>query len=224
VKALNSMTQTRKATLIGVAVLLAMLVVGWMFVLTPRSDAVAAANEKVKVAAAANDQLRSTIAARRAQEARLPELRKISKALDGRFPPSAQQPELYKMVTAAAGRAGIAPGEVTNLTVNPPVSGTSGQPASAQLPGVAAVPAQIASQQVTMDVKGSEAQIRKMVANLEDLPRAFEVTTVSLSNPATGAKGDAVQTTTATITGQMVVMPALKDPTLAAKAKAAPAK
>jgi hypothetical protein len=239
VKSLNSMTQTTKATLIGVAVLLAMLIAGWLFVLSPRSDAVAAVDSDVKVASATNDSLRNQIATRRAQEAKLPELRKISKALDGRFPPSAEQPELYKMVTAAAGRAGIAPGDVTNLTVNPPVSGTAGQSASAQLPGVAAVPAQIASQQVTMDVKGTEAQIRKMVANLEDLPRAFEVTTVNLSNPSSGtAAGTATGTagtaaaavvdtgSTATITGQMFVMPALADPTLAAsqaKAKAAAA-
>lgn len=219
--ALRSLTPLRKTGLIGTGVLAGLLVASWMFVLSPRSEAVAAANEKVEVAAAANDALRNTIETRRAQQAKLPELRKVEKALAGRFPPSAEQAKMFKMVTAAGGQAGLAPSAISNLTVNPPVSGTAGVATSARLPGVSGPVGEIASQQVSLDVAGSEAQIRKLVANLEQLPRAFQVTTVSFSNAL--ATEEVPATTTASITGEMFVMPELADPTANAPAKA-PAK
>lgn len=209
--ALKSLTPLRKAGLIGVAVLVGLLVASWMFVLSPRNAAVAAVNEKVDAASAANDALRNTIETRRAQQAKLPELRKVEKALAGRFPPTAEQAKMFKMVTAAAGQAGLAPSAVSNLTVSPPTS-AAGAGASAQLPGVAAPIGEIASQQVSMDVDGTEEQIRRLVANLEQLPRAFQVTTVSISN--TAATGEAPASTTATVTGDMFVMPKLADPTV----------
>ena len=215
---LRSMSALRKSAFIGIGLLLALLVASWMFVLSPRSDAVAAANDQVSVASAANDALRGTIATRRVQQAKLPELRKVEKALSGRFPPTAEQPQLFKMVTAAAGQAGLAPSAVSNLTISPPASGTAGGAATAQLPGIAAPLAQIAAQTITMDVKGTEEQIRKLVGNLEQLPRAFEVTTVSLSNAAATETTTAVQT--AAITGQMFVMPTLADPTATTTVKA----
>ena len=68
-----------------------------------------------------------------------------------------------------------------------------------------------------MDVKGTEAEIRKLVGNLEQLPRAFQVTTVSLNNAVDEQQ---VEQTTASITGEMFVMPTLLDPTAKAPAKA----
>lgn len=218
--ALRSMTSLRKAGLIGAAVLVGLLVASWMFVLSPRNAAVAAANEKVDAASAANDALRGTIETRRAMQAQLPELRKVEKALAGRFPPTAEQAKMFKMVTAAAGQAGLAPSAISNLTVSPPAS-ASGAGASAQLPGVAAPVGEIASQPVSMDVAGTEDQIRRLVANLEQLPRAFQVTTVSVNNTAATAETPA--STTATVTGEMFVMPKLADPTVKTTVSTKPA-
>ena len=217
---LKSMTALRKATLIGTAVLLGLLVASWMFVLSPRSDAIAATNAEVDVASASNDTLRDQISTRRAQEAQLPELRKVDKALSGRFPPTAEQAKMFQMITAAAGQAGLAPSAVTNLTVNPPVNGTGGQASSAQLPGIAAPVAEIASQQVTMDVKGTAEQIRKMMRNLEELPRAFQVLTLNVTNggPADPADQNEVEMQSAAITGAMYLLPTLADPLATTKA------
>ena len=52
-KSLRSMSPIRKTALIGVALLLGMLVAGWQFVLSPRTEAVAAVNEEVTSASAA---------------------------------------------------------------------------------------------------------------------------------------------------------------------------
>lgn len=216
----GALTPVRKTTAIGVVVLLVALLAAWMLVLSPRSDAIAKVDTETDTAAASNQALRAQITQRRSLEAQLPELRKVSTALDRRFPPTAEQAKLFKMISAAAAAAGIAPQYVTNLTMNPPTATDTGSGASAQLPGVGAPIGAIASQTVTMNVGGSPAQVRKMLANLEMLPRAFAVTLVSLSTqgPAAAAGTTApvvsgASTQIATITGDMFVMPKVVDPT-----------
>ncbi len=217
----GALTPVRKTTAIGVVVLLVALLAAWMLVLSPRSDAIAKVNTEIDTAAAANQALRAQIAQRRALEAELPELRKVSTALDRRFPPTAEQAKLFKMITAAAAAAGIAPQYLTNLTMNPPTTTATGSGASAQLPGVGTAVGDIASQTVTMNVGGTPAQIREMLANLEMLPRAFAVTSVSLTTqsptaPAAGSTAPVVSGAPeqlVTITGDMFVMPKVVDPT-----------
>jgi len=176
-----SLTPVRKTTLIGTAILLVALVAAWMFVLSPRSDAVAKVNEEVT---------------------------------------SAEQAKLFRMITAAAAEAGIAPQYLTTMTMGPPTAGGGGT--SAQLPGVAAPINQIASQLLTVNVSGTPGQIREFVGNLEKLPRAFAVNAISLAQSAsTQAPSEnasvAPDAQTVTITGQMFNMPKVVDPTAAAK-------
>lgn len=201
----TDLSQTRKAQATGIAVLLAMLLTGWLVVLSPRSNAISAVNADTTAAAAANDSLRSQIQARRAQQAKLPELRTLAAALAVRFPPNAQQPRLFRMVTAAAGQAGLAPGAVTNLITGAPV------------PDAKAGPAQLASQQITMNVTGTAGQLRRLIRNLEQLPRAFRITSITLASTATGPAGTTGGKRTITITGQMFVMATLTDPTAPAR-------
>jgi Tfp pilus assembly protein PilO len=201
VKLLTGLSEIRKAKAIGIAALLSMLLTGWLFVLSPRNDAVSAVNDLTTAAAAANDSLRTQIETRRAQQAELPELRTLAAALAIRFPPNAQQPRLFRMVTAAAGRAGLAPGAITNVTTGAPV------------PDATAGPAQIAVQQITLNVTGTAVQLRRLIGNLEQLPRAFQITAVSLASTATHPAGAPSSKHAITITGQMFVMSALTDPT-----------
>ncbi|MGQ0631823.1 MAG: hypothetical protein ACT4P1_12335 [Sporichthyaceae bacterium] len=205
-------------------------VAAYLLVLSPRSDAVAAVQVQTAAAESANAALRSQIVTRTAQKEQLPRMRTISAALDDRFPPTAEQAKFFKMMTAAAAQAGIAPQSLTNLSVEPPAALASAGGSSAQLPGVAGAPTDIASQRISLNVSAPAAQIRDMVANLEKLPRAYAVTSMSLVNaapaaaaaPAPGALaaptpvGPALQTVT--IVGEMYVMPKLVDPTKAAKA------
>jgi Tfp pilus assembly protein PilO len=218
----QGLTPVRKTTVIGSALLVLALVVAWMFVLSPRSDAITKVNDEKVIAESANSALRNKIQTLRMREQQLPELRQVSKALDRRFPPSAQQAKLFKMITSAAAAAGIAPQYVTGLTIDPPSALASA--ATAQLPGVAAPVGQIAGQKVTINVSGSPSEVRSFVANLEKLPRAFAVDTIQLAatapaaatsttpGAAAGNVSVAPDAQTVTITGNMFVMPKVIDP------------
>ncbi len=215
-----SLTPVRKTTLIGTAILLVALVAAWMIVLSPRSDAVAKANEEVTAAEQANQALRGQIESLRVRQQQLPALREVSKSLDRRFPPTAEQAKLFRMITAAAAEAGIAPQYLTSMTMGAPTAVGGGT--SAQLPGVAAPISQIASQLLTVNVSGTPGQIREFVGNLEKLPRAFAVNAISLAQSAsTQAPSEnasvAPDAQTVTITGEMFNMPKVVDPTAAAK-------
>lgn len=214
----QALTPARKTTLIGSLILLIALVAAWMFVLSPRSDAVSKVNEEVTAAEGANQSLRSQIQSLRAREQQLPELREVAKALDRRFPTTAEQAKLFRMITAAAAEAGIAPQHLASMTMEPPTSVAAAS--SAQLPGVAAPAVEIAGQKLTINVSGTPTQIRSFVRNLEKLPRAFAVNLISLTQqPAAAAPTESVSTApdaqTVTITGDMFVMPKVVDPTRA---------
>ncbi|MGQ0626181.1 MAG: hypothetical protein ACT4PP_16235 [Sporichthyaceae bacterium] len=227
----GGLTPARKTRLLASAGLALAAVAAYTFVLSPRSDAVEAVKVETTASQGANAALRSQIATRTAQKRQLPRMRTISAALDDRFPPTAEQAKFFKMITAAAGQAGIAPQSLTNLSVDPPAALAGAGGSSAQLPGVAGAPTDIASQRISLNVSAPAAQIRALVANLEKLPRAFAVTSMSLVNaapappalvPVPGAvavpappAGPPRQTVT--IVGEMYVMPKLVDPTKAAR-------
>jgi hypothetical protein len=183
-----------------------------MFVLTPRSDAISRVNDEKLTAQDANQALRSKIQTLRARQEQLPELKAVAKALDRRFPPSAEQAKLYKMVTAAAAAAGIAPQYLTGVTVDPPAPVGTGT--SAQLPGVAAPISQIAGQKVTINVSGSPSEIREFAVDTLSFTAAAPV---GAGTPTAGAPAANVSVApdaqTVTITGNMFVMPKFVDPT-----------
>lgn len=209
----TTLTPTRKTTVVGVLALALALVVAWFAVLEPRAADVTAVKQQRAATESANDSLRSQIAVRQAQEAQLPTLRKLSDALSGRFPATAEQAKLFAMITAAAASSDIAPQYVTNLTVAAPADAAAAT--TAALPGVATPIGRVAAQTVSMDVRATPAKIREFVANLEKLPRAFQVTSINLSTQTT-AKGRATApggNQTAAISGQMFLMPTFVDPT-----------
>lgn len=214
----QTLSPARRTTLIGSAILLIALIAAWMFVLSPRGDAIAAVNDQVTAAEASNQGLRNQITSLRARQQQLPEMRAISKALDRRFPTTAEQAKLFRMITAAAAEAGIAPQRLTGMQMDAPAAVGA---TSAQLPGVAAPITQIAAQKLTLNVSGTPSQIRHFVSNLETLPRAFAVSTVSVQQPAAQEPTESMSTApdaqTVTLTGDMFVMPKLMDPTARAK-------
>ncbi|MGQ0465219.1 MAG: hypothetical protein ACT4QG_07840 [Sporichthyaceae bacterium] len=215
-RAATELTPTKKTAVVGALLLALGLTASWFVVLKPRAADVAAVQEQTAAALSANDSLRAQIAARRVQAAQLPTLAKLSDALSARFPATAEQAKLFSMIGAAAAGAGIAPQFVTNLTVAAPVD-ASGATTSAGLPGVATPIGRLASQQLTMDVRAKPDQIRKFVANLEKLPRAFQVTSLNLNLQTAAAAGTAGTVAAATaaagaatsaqITGTMFLMP-----------------
>ena len=193
------------AKILGGVALLAITAGGWLLVMSPKSSELADVRTQIEATREQNETLRQQLVKLEAQRKQLPATRATARALAVLFPPTADQPTLFKAVTAAAAQAGILADDVTELSAEAPVAGTSGGSDKAQLPGES-TDSDLAGQTVTITVQGDYDEIQRLAENLEDLPRAYLVSSLTL------AVGTQAGTYTATITGQMFVMPAAPDP------------
>ncbi|MCW2773503.1 MAG: hypothetical protein JWN91_1829 [Nocardioides sp.] len=206
---LSTPTATKIA---GSLALLVVVGLGWTFVVGPETSALSEARDDVTAIRDQNSVLAGELAELERQRNSLAETRQTARKLAVKFPPTADQPGLFEEVTTAAIDAGIGAQGVTNLTPTPPVIGpaTATPDAAAQpdaaAPADAAPGAALARQTVTVAVTGTYAQTESLLENLENMPRAYLITTVSL----TGDGVDGAYTTT--ITGDMFVMPPVQDP------------
>ncbi|MEU4608250.1 hypothetical protein AB0F43_35145 [Kribbella sp. NPDC023972] len=199
---MRSATATK--TLGGVA-LLAITAAGWLLVLSPQTSELADVRTRIETTRGQNETLRQQLAKLEVQRKQLPATRATARALASLFPPTADQPTLFRAITAAATQAGIPADDVTELSAEAPVAGTSGGSDKAQLPGES-TDTDLAGQTVTVTVQGDFDEIQRLAENLEVLPRAYLVSSLTLGTGAVAG------TYTATITGQMFVMPAAPDP------------
>jgi len=198
----------RKTKIIGTLALLIIAAAGWLLVLSPQTSELADVRAQIDATREKNGTLRQQLVKLEAQRAKLPATRATAHALATLFPPTADQPTLFKAVTAAATQAGIRATDVTELSAAAPVPGTSGSSGTAQLPG-ASEDSDLASQTVTITVLGSYDQIQRLTENLEAMSRAYLVASLTFG------VGRTPGTYTATVTGQMFVMPAATDPSTA---------
>ena len=188
---------------VGALALLLIAAAGWMLVIGPKNDALAQVREQTQPARDQTDLLTLQLATLRKQAKELDTTRETARALARKFPPTADQPGLFQQVTGAATAAGIPPRNVTALTPTPPTVGGA-DPAAGVQPESG--PAQLARQTVTVSVTGGYTETEELLENLEEMPRAYLVSSVTLS----GAAEDGGFTTT--ITGDMFVMPPAEDP------------
>jgi Tfp pilus assembly protein PilO len=173
---------------------------GWIFVLSPQTSALGEVQAQIQETKDQNDLLQLQLVVLQRQEKALPETRATADALAARFPPTADQPGLFRAVTAAAVDAGIPARDVTTLTPTPPVLGSATQTEGVQLPSESASP-DLARQTVTLTVEGSYRGSQRLLANLEQMPRAYLVTSVTVTT------GTDPGTFVTTVTGDMFVMP-----------------
>lgn len=196
--------QTPAATkALGAIALLLIVVAGWMFVVGPKSEALAQVREQIQTSRDQNTLLQQQLVALREQAAGLDETRAVAEALADKFPATADQPGLFQQVTAAATAAGIPARDVTALTPTPPTVGAA-DPAAGVTPQAGT--AELARQTVTVAVNGDYAQTQDLVENLESMDRAYLVGSIAVT-AATEGGGFAT-----TVTGDMFVMPPAKDP------------
>jgi Tfp pilus assembly protein PilO len=202
---LGTPTATKVTGAIGLVVVAAL---GWTLAAGPETGRLADAREQVTQIQDQNSLLATQLAGLVKQQAQLGDTRNTARILARKFPPTADQPGLFQMVTAAAVEAGIGADGVTTLTPTPPVVGSADPAAAATDP--AATPTaggvQVARQTVTVSVAGSYDQTQQLLVNLENMDRAYLVTSVSLAGDAESG------VFTTTITGEMFVMPPVKDP------------
>lgn len=197
--------RTPRATLVAGALLLVVLAVaGWFLAVGPKTEALAEVQTSIEDTRAQNDLLEQQLAELREQAAAITETEAVADELARVFPGTADQPGLFRMVTDAAARAGIGSRDVTALSPTPPTIGGA-DPATGASP-VPAAGATLARQTVTLSVEGTYAETTELLANLEQMPRAYLVTSVSLG------VGSGPGSFLTTVTGDMFVVPTIDPP------------
>ena len=191
---------------VGGISLLGVAAASWLLAVGPQTAKLADTRAQVESARQQNETLTLQLSQLQRQRTQLAATRRDAHDLAAKFPPTADQPGLFKEVTKAAVAAGIGPKGVTTLAPTPPVLGGTQA-------GVPAVPPAggsglLASQTVSVSVTGTYDQTQQLLKKLEHMPRAYLIGSVSLSG-GEGATGGAYTTT---ITGQMFVMPPVPDP------------
>ncbi|CAI9409651.1 hypothetical protein [Nocardioides sp. T2.26MG-1] len=219
---LTSPTATKVLGGLGLLVVAAL---GWTVAVGPETSTLAETRQSVADIRDQNAVLTTQLASLVKQQQQLPETRRTARRMAQKFPATADQPGLFEAVTTAAVDAGIGAQGVTTLTPTPPVIGAAGVAAdgaaadgaaaggaaadgapAAGAAGAPAAGAQLARQTVTVAVTGSYDQTQVLLENLEHMPRAYLVTSVSVSgDPAAGVF-------TTSITGDMFVMSPVEDP------------
>jgi len=189
---------------VGGLSLLAIAGLSWVLVLGPETSTLADTRLQVDSARQQNQVLTQQLSQLEAQRDKLGEMRQTARRLAEQFPPTADQPGLFREVTDAAVDAGIGPNGVTTLAPTAPVIGSADGAVTADPP--AAGSGQLASQTVSVSITGTYEQTRQLLVNLEHMPRAYLITSVTL-----GGGGDTDSYTT-TIAGEMFVMPPIEDP------------
>jgi Tfp pilus assembly protein PilO len=206
---LGSLVATK---LLGPLALVLLAGIGWFLLMSPQTNTLTEVNTEIEAARSQSTSLRHQLRVLQDLQQHLNDTRTTAKALATKFPPTAAQPELFRAVTAAAANAGIPARRLTTLTPTPPVAGSGKSTGAAPLPsaGASATPAtDVAAQVVSLSVEGSYEEITLLVQNLERMPRAYLITSLTLSAGATPG------TFTATIVGTMFAMPPAQDPALA---------
>jgi hypothetical protein len=192
------------AKVIGSLTLLGIVAVGWLFVVAPESDELSAVRVQIVDAGAQNQLLAQELFTLKRQADDLDGTRATAEALALKFPATADQPGVFEQVTAAASSAGIGAKDITALTPTPPAIGAVDPVTGVQPAGEG--DESLARQMVTLTVEGDYIETQDLLANLEDIPRAFLINSVTL------ATGESATSFVTTITGDMFVMPPAPDP------------
>jgi Tfp pilus assembly protein PilO len=195
--------------ILGAVGLVLVAAAGWLVVLQPQSTELSGIRTQIDSTRSDNEASRVQLLKLEEQSKKLAGTRAAARALAARFPATADQPGLFRAVTAAAMQAGIPARQVTELTPQAPVAGTG---AGAQLPGTqpsGSPKGELASQTVTISVEGRYDQLQRVLENFEDTPRSYLISSVVLGAGATPGAF------TAAITGLMFMMPAAVDPSVA---------
>ncbi|WP_244928620.1 hypothetical protein [Nocardioides sp. W7] len=190
--------------LVGAVALLLVAALGWLLVVGPRTDKLTETRAEVVMVQDRNDALGLELTRLRRQAEDLGATRKVARRLAEQLPPTADQPGLFTAVTAAAVDAGIGSDGVTTLSPSAPTLGGPDPETGAVSASPAAATNQLGRQEVTVSVAGSYDQTVRFLKNLEQMARAYLVTSVSLS----GQDG----TYATTVLGSMFVIQPVPEP------------
>lgn len=202
----------------GVAIVL-MALLSWFFLVSPRLAQASEIGEHRVAVEALNVKAAEQVTSLTTLKDGLVKERKVAAALAVKFPPTADQPTLFRQIVDAAAKAKIPETSITSLGPAAPIMGTPSS--GAKLPAAGAVPVggnaagkaaasamaaqNMATMAVSFNAQGDFTQMVAMLKNLENLPRSFLITQVNLSTADKGKFTIAVQ-------GNMYVHRTVPDP------------
>jgi len=206
---MNKLKQWVAFTVVGVV---AVLAAGWFLLVAPRHAEAAGLRQQTAEQEGANGQLRTALAVLKAQAKDLPKEQAKLALVAAKLPDNPAEPELLRALASAADTAGvelvsIAPGALTPVTpaAAPTAPAVASKTPDAAAPGSVAVPpaapaaaassaGTLMAMPVTISVAGGYYEAEQYLAALEDLTRAFRVTTLAITPganpvapPATGS-------------------------------------
>jgi Tfp pilus assembly protein PilO len=203
--------------LAAVAVI-AIMAGGWFLVVSPKRSDAAALRSQTADKQRSNDMLVQQIAALKAQAKDRPMVQAKLAAVAAKIPNNGALPTLIRSLNAAAADTGVelvsmAPTAPSALAAAPTGATTATVPAAgASAPSAAAGAAVGTLEQigVTLNVVGSYFQVAEYLDRLENLTRAFRVTTLAVvpgvnpvKDPASQPSLDTGKVLSATISGQV---------------------
>ncbi len=217
------MDKFRKWVAVTVVAVLTVVGAGWFLLVAPKHADAAALRQQADQQQIANRQLGNQLAVLRAQQAALPAEQAKIDAAAVKLPPTPAEPELVRSFVQAAEVAGVelvsvVPGPISAVATSSPNAATAAvapagaATAASPLPGAASTDAPLSSLPLTITVAGGYFQAERFLSALEQLPRAVQVTGVTivpgLPPGATGLSLDDGQHLISTITGVVFVAPA----------------
>jgi hypothetical protein len=225
------MSKSRSIVVFGSLGLVLLVALTWVLVLSSRMAVAGDLNLQRESLEQSNVSTAQRIAELEQKKEGIGATKAEAEVLTNRFPATAAQSELFALVRQAADAAGLKEGSVTDLSAGVPVLGGSmdgsvtladpaaaaGDPAAASDPAAETVPAgapvttpappvsQLGTMSLDMTVTANPTQITAFLEALENMDRAYLVTSVTLG-------GDS-EKSSASITGNMYLLPSLVDPT-----------
>jgi Tfp pilus assembly protein PilO len=203
--------------LAAVAVL-AILAGGWFLLVSPKHSDAATLRSEAADKQRANEMLISQIAQLKAEQKDTPKQQARLAAVAAKIPSNGALPTLIRALNAAASDTGVelvsmAPTQPTPVTAvaatvtTPTAGGATTAATTASGSNAVGTLEQIG---VTLNVVGSYFQVAEYLDRLENLTRAFRVTTLNVvpglnpvKDPASQPSADSGKSLTATITGQV---------------------
>ena len=177
----------KRAPLIAAIVGVILAVLAVFFLVMPKRAEVSERQDALEQAEAQEQTLQTQLALLQAAKDEAPETNEEIRKIDTLIPPTEDQPGMILLLQSAADRAGVDP-----LTISPATP-------------TAATDAQFSTMVVTLDTSGTYFALEEFLYNLETLPRAAKVTSVTLA-PGTGpTDATTTETTTNELSGQFSV-------------------
>ena len=175
---------------LGIVILTLMVAAVYLLVLSPRLSQAAAIRDETVQAKMANTGARDRLAVLKESSAAIDAKVPLANRLIGLFPPDADQEQMFRQIKDAAVAAGITDFDLAAVTPSVPVFGvvnSSGGtvPAASAAAGtpvtVGTTPNAIASQSLHITGNASPGEFLALVSNLQNLDRAFLITSVKYS-------------------------------------------